>query len=157
MTSSRTLAAAIFAVALAHTGHAVPADQTPLRSGAYEITARLELPHLERWAIDRTTTICVRSAGSEGEIPVPVVSTNNPFGDCTTANLATDGATLQYDIICPGRGSARAHAIYTLAPGSFAGRIAMVMGAKNMTMIEVQHARRLGDCAPAVADSTARF
>jgi hypothetical protein len=157
MTPSWTLAAVAFAVVLEQADHSARADQLSLRNGAYEVTARLELPHLERWAVDRTTTICVRSAASEGEIPVPVLSTNNPFAECSTANLMMDGATLQYDIICPGRGAARAHAIYTLAPGRFAGRIAMVMGAKNMTMIEVQHARRLGDCPPAVADSAARF
>ena len=32
---------------------------------------------------------------------------------------------------------------------AFTGRIAMVMGAKNMTMTEVQHARRVGECSPA--------
>ena len=157
MTPLWRLAAAVFAIAFAQAGNPARADQLSLRSGAYEVTARLELPHLERWAIDRTTTICVRAARSEGEIPVPVLSTNNPFADCSTANLVMDDAALQYDIVCPGRGAARAHATYTLAPGTFAGRIAMVMGVKNMTMVEVQLARRLGDCPPAMAESTARF
>jgi hypothetical protein len=31
----------------------------------------------------------------------------------------------------------------------------MIMGAKNMTMTEVQHARRIGECSPeAVAPAT---
>jgi hypothetical protein len=34
-----------------------------LPSGSYEITARLELPHLERWAVDKTTTICAFNPG----------------------------------------------------------------------------------------------
>jgi Protein of unknown function (DUF3617) len=134
----------------------VRADPLLPRSGAYEITTRLELPHLERWAIDRTATICLPAARSDREIPVPVLSANNPFAKCIAANLAADGATLQYDIVCAGRDAARAHAVYTLAPGRFAGRVAMVMGAKNMTMIEVQRARRLGDCGPAGVASAER-
>jgi hypothetical protein len=39
----------------------------------------------------------------------------------------------------------------------FTGRVAMVMGAKNMTMTEVQHARRIGECSPAKLGSAARF
>ena len=157
MMSSRTLAAALFAAVLTQSGQSARAEQLSPRSGLYEITARLELPHLERWAIDRTTTVCLRGGGSDGKIPVPVLSGNNPFAKCAVANLVADGATLQYDIVCSGRDAAKAHAIYTLAPDRFAGHIDMVMGAKNMTMIEVQRARRLGDCGPAAVEAAARF
>jgi hypothetical protein len=157
MISSLALGAAVFAVMLTQPGHSARAGQLSPRSGAYEITTRLELPHLERWAIDRTTTICLPDGRSNGEIPVPVLSANNPFAKCAAANLVMDGATLQYDIVCSGRDAAKAHAIYTLAPNRFSGHIAMVMGAKNMTMIEVQRARRLGDCGQAVVGSAARF
>jgi hypothetical protein len=119
------------------------------RSGSYEITARLDLPHLERWAIDKIATVCLPSARSGREIPVPVLSANNPFAKCAAANLVTEGTTLQYDIVCPGRGAAKAHATYTFSPNKFSGHVAMVMGAKNMTMTEVQRARRVGDCGPA--------
>jgi Protein of unknown function (DUF3617) len=102
-------------------------------------------------------TICLLSARSSGEIPVPVLSANNPFAKCTAANLLTDGATLQYDIVCAERGAANAHATYTLSPDKFSGHVAMVMGAKNMTMTEVQQARRVGDCGPAEPGSTGRF
>ena len=88
---------------------------------------------------------------------MPVLSANNPFDQCAATNVTTGDATLAYDIVCPGRDAARAHAVYALAPGTFAGRVAMVMGAKNMTMTEVQHARRIGDCEPAVRGSAARF
>jgi hypothetical protein len=33
-------------------------------------------------------------------------------------------------------------------PSAFEGRIAMVMGGKNMTMSEVQTGRRVGSCDP---------
>ena len=133
------------------------ADPWPLPSGWYEITSRLELPHLERWAIDRTARVCLSSPDTSGAIPVPVLSANTPFETCTATNVTAGGGTLAYDIVCPGRDAARAHAVYALAPDKFAGRVAMVMGAKNMTMTEVQHARRIGDCAPAVRSSATRY
>jgi hypothetical protein len=40
---------------------------------------------------------------------------------------------------------------------AFTGRIAMVMGAKNMTMTEVQHGRRIGECSPAKLGSANQF
>ncbi|HMA72226.1 MAG TPA: DUF3617 family protein [Xanthobacteraceae bacterium] len=114
-----------------------------LQGGSYEVAYRLELPHVERWAIDKTTTICV----SEWKGPaMPVLSDNNPFGQCAAINIQQDGPSLNYDIRCSGRDAAKAHATYTLSSGDFKGRIAMVMGAKNMTMTEVQTGRRLGSC-----------
>ena len=91
------------------------------------------------------------------EAAVPVLSANTPFATCTATNVTAGGGTLAYYIVCPGRDAARAHAVYALAPDRFAGRVAMVMGAKNMTMTEVQHARRIGDCAPAVRSSATRY
>jgi hypothetical protein len=158
MTASyRALAAVAFSSMFVHPLDGVRADPMSLPSGSYEIITRLELPHLERWAIDQTTRICLSNPKRSNEIPVPVLSANNPFEKCAAANFTADEVTLQYDIVCPGRGAAKAHAIYTLMPGKFAGRVMMVMGAKNMTMTEVQHARRIGDCEPAVLESAARF
>ena len=54
---------------------------------------------------------------------------------------------LGYAIACPGRDTMRASAAYRLTPDGFRGRVAMIMGAKNMTMTEVQAGRRLGTCA----------
>ena len=84
-------------------------------SGSYELTARLELPHLERWGVDKTTTICLSSSRGPDEIPVPVVSANNPFAKCSATNLVADGSRLEYDIVCRERGSARGHAVYELS------------------------------------------
>jgi len=117
-----------------------------LQSGSYEVTYRLELPHVERWAVDRTTTICLAGEQEATSAALPVLSGGNPFGNCVAANVRQDGALLSYDIRCEGRDSARAHATYALSSGDFKGRISMVMGAKNMTMTEVQTGRRIGDC-----------
>lgn len=122
-------------------------DEASLPDGSYAITARLELPHLERWAIDKTTTVCLSGHAAGGQIPIPILSSNNPYGACAAANLAIDHGKLEYDVLCPGRGSAKAHATYLLGADHFAGRVAMVLGAKNMTMTEVQRAHRVGDCS----------
>jgi hypothetical protein len=122
-------------------------DEASLPVGSYAITARLELPHLERWAIDKTTTICLSGHAAAGQMPIPILSANNPYATCAVANLVIDRGKLEYDVVCPGRGSAKAHATYVLAADHFAGRVTMVMGGKNMTMAEVQRAQRVGDCS----------
>jgi hypothetical protein len=147
MTASRALSTAIVL------GRAMPtlpgwAEGLLPQSGSYEITARLELPHLERWAVDKTTIVCLPISLRADELPIPIVSANNPFTKCGMANLMTQTPKLEYDIVCPGRGAAKGHAIYLLSDDTFSGRVAMVLGAKNMTMTEVQQGRRIGNCNP---------
>lgn len=150
---SPRIASALAFVVIAVQPHATRAASPWPQNGSYEITARLELPHLERWSVDKTTVVCL--PGSHGnDIPVPVLSANNPFAKCTASNLITDGPKLEYDIVCPERGAARGHAVYRFTAGTFSGRVAMIMGGKNMTMTEIQHAHRVGECnaeAPAPA------
>jgi hypothetical protein len=156
----RTLSRALFATLLlpmVAQPRLLQANPLSPPSGSYELTARLELPHLERWGVDKTTLICLSNSRGPDEIPVPVVSANNPFAKCSTTNLIADGSKLEYDIVCPERGSARGHAVYKVSSDAFTGRIAMVMGAKNMTMTEVQHARRVGECTPAKLGSAGQF
>lgn len=114
--------------------------------GAYEIVSRLELPHVERWAVEQTMRVCLTGQPDHGAIPIPVMSANNPFAECAAANIDADAASIAYDIACPGRASAKAQARYVVGRGGFSGRVDMVMAAKNMTMTEVVRARRLGDC-----------
>ena len=137
--------ACLIAVALAGSAQA-RAEEAELRGGSYAVTYRLEIPHVENWAINKSTTICVPDTDGASGPPLPVLSGNNPLARCPVRNIERDGATLRYEIACPGRNEARARAVYALTPGGFKGRIAMVMGAKNMTMIEVQVGRRLGRC-----------
>jgi hypothetical protein len=152
-----TLSRALFATILLPMFAQPQLNRPSPPSGSYELTARLELPHLERWGVDKTTIICLSSSRGPDEIPVPVVSANNPFAKCSATNLVADGSKLEYDIVCRERGSARGHAVYELSTNAFTGRIAMVMGAKNMTMTEVQHAHRIGECSPAKLGSAGLF
>ena len=156
MTLSRALFASILLPMVAQP-QAMRADSLSPLSGSYEVTARLELPHLERWGVDKTTIICLSNSRKPDAIPVPVVSANNPFAKCSANNMVADGSKLEYDIVCPERGAASGHAVYELSPNEFTGRIAMVMGAKNMTMTEVQRARRIGECSPAKLGSAQQF
>src|SRR4051794_25568293 len=135
-------AASAFAV-LGLLAGAAQAGEMLIEDGAYTVTYRLELPHLERWAVDKTVTVCV-SGGGTGTIPLPVMSDNNPYRGCAATNLRRPPAGLTYDIVCTGRDAARARATYELAPQAFSGRVAMILGAKNMTMSEVQKGRRIG-------------
>ena len=82
-------------------------------------------------------------------MPLPVLGGNNAFAECLAEKVQWTGARLEYDIVCAGRDAPRAKAIYTLASGEFQGRISITMGAKNMTMTEVQIGHRLGNCAMA--------
>jgi Protein of unknown function (DUF3617) len=138
-------ASALLAAAVA--SGAVQAEQSAalLQDGAYEVLVRLELPNVLSWtAAGSTTTICLPHGNANGALPV--LSSNNPLANCPASNVQREGATLRFDIVCEGRGAARARAVYELMPGAFEGRIAMVMGGKNMTMTEVQSGRRVGGC-----------
>jgi Protein of unknown function (DUF3617) len=122
-----------------------------LQDGAYEVRVRLELPNVVNYAATSATTICLPYADGGNGAPFPVLSSNNPLAKCPASNVERAGATLSFDILCEGRGAARAHAVYRLMPDAFEGRIAMVMGGKDMTMTEVQTGRRVGSCDPAGA------
>ena len=147
MTLSRALFATVLLPVIAQP-QAMRADPLSPLSGSYEVTARLELPHLERYGVDKTTIICLPSCRKPNAIPVPVLSANNPFAKCSATNLIADGSKLEYDIVCPERGSARGHAVYKVSSDAFTGRIAMVMGAKNMTMTRLSRSKDLWEHLP---------
>lgn len=131
-------------------GGPVLADGMQLSSGRYAIDFSLELPHLERYAVTRSTTRCVDLSTLVDGAPLPVLSGNKVFEQCSVENVRQGAGKLAYDIVCKGRAAARAVATYDLKPDRFRGRVAMVLGAKNMTMTEVQTGRRLGQCIPAI-------
>jgi hypothetical protein len=121
-----------------------PAEAGVIEPGAYQVTYRLEVPHVERFARDADTTVCAGAATLPG-----VLSGNNPLAHCPAGSMTrlTNGFT--FEIHCPGRlyDSSRAKASYRWTDGGLEGRIEMVMGGKNMTFVEVQSWRRIGGCA----------
>jgi hypothetical protein len=142
------LGAVVSLILLAGSGEA---GEAPLQAGAYAIRHRLELPHVERWAVERIDVACIpETLGSEPPgAMLPILSANVPFKRCIAKAWQLNDKRLDYDIVCPGRGAAKAHATYVLSGDGFTARIFMTMGAKNMTMTEVQSGRRLGSCAVA--------
>lgn len=134
---------AIGILAIVATGGPALADAR-LQDGAYEVTHRLELPHIEGAAAS-VATVCLEDAGRAHGFPV--LSGNNPLAGCPVSNLRRDGDTVLFDIVCPGGNAARAQGVFDVGEKGFQGRIAMNMGGKNMTMTEVQRGKRIGDCA----------
>lgn len=133
----------VFMVISATSAHA---EESILQTGAYEIRYSLELPHLERYAVTRTRSLCVDTGMLGAGIPLPVLGGNKAFDACTAENIQMEETSLTYRIVCKGRAAARAVASYDLKRDAFKGRVAMVLGAKNMTMTEVQTAQRVGAC-----------
>ena len=138
----QTVSAVVFVTVVADTA-AEPAVSAP-PAGDYVVEVRMEIPNVDAWSWKSTRRVCLPNAGAN--LPIPVLSPNNPFGNCSAANIEGSGTRLAYDIVCEGRGAARAHAVYAVLPDGFTGRIAMVLGAKNMVMREVQAGRRVGSC-----------
>ncbi len=117
-----------------------------LKPGKYEITMRLELPHIRDANATRTVSICVDDGGSNAPKGLKVLSENNPLAKCPISDIASGSDYLSFQIICPGANSARGLAKYRLSEAHFSGRITMNMGGKNMTMTETQEGKRVGAC-----------
>jgi hypothetical protein len=117
-------------------------------SGLYEVDVRLELPHIEEWAVKKRAILCISDDEGDGRRGLVVLSDNNPLATCPASNVRRNRDVLTFDIICEGRNAATASATFKLAVQQFRGRIAMVMGGKNMTMTEIQVGHRIGDCPP---------
>lgn len=137
--------APVFAYVILSAASAYAAEPI-LQTGSYEIRYSLELPHLERYAVTRTRSLCIDAHGLDAGIPLPVLGGNKAFDVCSAENIQIKETSLSYRIVCKGRAAARAVASYDIRQNAFKGRVAMVLGAKNMTMTEVQTARRIGAC-----------
>lgn len=128
----------------AHAGEAV----TELQAGAYGVDVRLELPNLQAWAARSTATICVPRPQGEGSFRCRSSARTTRLR-VAASDITRHGDSLVFNVRCAGRGAARGHAVFTLAPDGFKGRILMIMGGKNMVMTEVQAGRRIGECGSA--------
>jgi len=123
-----------------------PQEPEVLRPGQYQVTVRVELPHIEDTGVaTKVDSICVTDA-SIGRHGLPALSGLNPLRKCPASNVLQKGGTLSFDIVCPGNDAAVGAARYTVQADRFDGAIAVRMGGKNMTMIERQTGRRVGNC-----------
>jgi hypothetical protein len=143
----KILSAAVFCAAAFMSGRGLGAGPPAAEPGEYEVSVRLELPHLEDMATTKLARICV-TGGEGGTHGLAVLGGNNPLARCPASNIHEDGGVLTFDIVCPGGNAATGSAKYTLRAQGFDGAIAMKMGGKNMTMTERQLGRRIGSCDP---------
>jgi hypothetical protein len=147
----RTIALARFGIAamvcLLPASPATSADAAVrLRPGLYEVAVRLDLPNIAAAAVSKVAMICLPTEDRAGNHGLVALSDNNPLARCPVVNVRQEGDTLTFDIVCPGGNAAIASAKYLLTADTFAGRISMKLGGKNMTMTETQSGRRTGDC-----------
>lgn len=128
------------------TSWAAPGVAMAVEPGAYRMTYWQTMPHLERYATPRTLTLCL-----ETDTIFPVLAGNGAFDQCEVTDRIQTDTHFSYNLVCPGRAGARAQARYKIGPDLFRGKIAVKLGAKNMTMIEYQSGERIGPsdtCAP---------
>jgi hypothetical protein len=143
----RIAATALAMAGMLGAGVSAGAGTIPLQDGAYEVSVRLELPHVEETgAGTNVASICV-TAGDAGTHGLAALGDGNPLRNCPVSNVRHDGAILTFDIVCPGGDAAVGTARYTVWKERFEGAIAVKMGGKNMTMIERQSGRRVGACS----------
>lgn len=138
-----TFALSLIAIA---TGGVAAEERVSLRPGSYEVRVGLELPHVERSGAEKSVTVCISDTDPNGAHGLAVLSDNNPLGKCAKSNARQDGSSLTFEVACDGLNAAHGHAVYQLLSDAFTGRIDMKMGGKNMTMLEVQTGKRVGDC-----------
>ena len=117
-----------------------------IRPGLYAIDYRIEMPHLERYAITNRAERCI-----EGE-RLPVISAKQGFEGCSLEDRISEAHRLRYSLICQGASTARAFAEYKPRPGGFAGRVFVKMGGKNMTLTEIQTGTWIGECGSSLAE-----
>lgn len=115
-----------------------------LQPGEYQVTMRLELPHVEDMGFSKEVSICITDGGTHGLV---VLSDNNPLARCPASNIHQDTDTLTFDLVCEGHNQAVAWAKFTIGADRFDGVFDMKMGGKNMTMTERQTGHRVGVCS----------
>ena len=125
----RLLSATIFCACASISGAGFCADVPVLEPGEYEVSVRLELPHLEDMAAIKLARICM-TGGEGGTHGLVVLSDNNPLAHCPASNIHEDGGILSFDIVCPGGNAAPGH-LRDLSGGSSKDRRPCSHGAQS--------------------------
>jgi hypothetical protein len=123
-----------------------PAAADPLPSpGLYRVEVRISLPNVQDTAAPLLLTRCLNAADMESGRAFFVLS-DNPLKTCDQLDYRMHAGMAVYRIACPGPNKGSAVAVFETTATTYRGTIKMNMGGKNMTMSEVQVAKRLGDC-----------
>ncbi|MBY8977601.1 hypothetical protein KHP62_17445 [Rhodobacteraceae bacterium NNCM2] len=110
--------------------------------GLYRVSTRVEIPHVDTSDYDFSRDICLRDGDFSALGPLGP----GPMGQCPR-RVTDQGDQLEVSVVCPGGNTGFALAQYWPAPGGFRGVVNLNMGGKNMTLVERQRGRRIGECA----------
>lgn len=127
-------------------GAAAWAAGAAIQSGAWEITARIEMPHLEE-SLRYSTTRERRCLGPDDFPSLFPVLRHESLAGCRLGDAGRDGSTGRYRLVCANPQAASGTAVLDLNPGRMAGVLEVKMGGKNMTFTQRVEATRLGECS----------
>lgn len=115
--------------------------------GAYDVDAHLEE---SLGSIDKPDRyrVCLTESGAKPAHGLFILTPDTPLSVCPVRNVREGVGQITFDIICEGEGpnAGKASAVFDIENGGFEGRIDMLMGGKNMRMMEFQTGHRVGDC-----------
>jgi hypothetical protein len=137
--------AALAGVVLAAGGGSSAMADGSLAAGLYRVEVVVEMPNVLRPMPFGVMERCIAGEAAEGGGFLQIVS-NPSIAACPLARRSLDRNRLTLEVVCAKLNTGRASARYELGEASYTGRIEVTMGGKNMTMTEIQHAVRLGDC-----------
>ena len=138
----RTAAACLVASVLATQARAADLSLMP---GLYEVEVRISLPNVQDVAEPRRLIQCIAPADLQSGQAFFILS-DNPLKSCDMLDYQVTAETAVYRIACPGPNRGSAVAVFDTTRTAYRGTIRMNMGAKNMTMAEMQVATRIADC-----------
>lgn len=113
--------------------------------GFYKIKVTVELPNVIDPAHEVLVTRCITRDDLLRHDPFKIES-DTPLANCRRTPICMSGAKAGFQVICDGGTGGMANARFTLSKSRFMGTIDMNMGGKNMTVVERQAGRRVGDC-----------
>ena len=125
---------------------AVWASDEAIQPGIYEITARIEMPHLDDNLRSSTTRERHCLSGHEPSSVFPILQHESLAG-CRLGEENRGGSTVRYRLVCQNPQAASGTARLDSGPGRIAGVLEVKMGGKNMTFSQRVEATRLGACA----------
>lgn len=120
--------------------------ETDLQPGAYEVDVHLEMSFGEDKP--QRHTICLRNDSNHPAGGLFILTPGTPISHCPVQNVQESINKTAFEIVCAGPNAGTASAQFQTTAIRFEGRIAMLMGGKNMRMTEVQVGHRIGECSP---------
>ena len=114
------------------------------QGGLYRVEVTLEIPNVQGELAFRSVERCI--AAGEAAEPILVIVSSPKIAECPVVRQAGEVGWIEVEVACERVNTGRARERFELTAAGYTGRIAITMGAKNMTLTEIQRAVRIGDC-----------